>query len=208
MNKTDEIAAKSQADQLRLGSTVGMRAAGTFGNVVLFGGPGLGGTLNLFAFDATTKAYLGSKSFTEYGNIRTFLVADGALYLGVGVGRNGVLGGGVLRWTGNTASPFDFVNVATLPVQAADLTVYNGRIAATSWPNAEATSAAGPRRPLDQSAARRRRTRSQSRRRQRLEVRSGTSASTSRTRSSPRPTAAGASRRSAATSTGAPCTCR
>jgi hypothetical protein len=33
------------------------------------------------------------------------------------------------------------VNIANLPVQAADLTVYDGRIAATSWPTAAANSA-------------------------------------------------------------------
>lgn len=143
VNKTAEILAKSADDATLLSRTVGMRAAGTFGNVVFFGGPGLGGTLNLFAFDATTKAYLGSKSYTEYGNIRTFLAAGGALYLGVGIGRNGVEGGGVLRWTGSTANPFEFVNVATLPVQAADLTLHDGRVAATSWPQAGSTTAEG-----------------------------------------------------------------
>jgi len=140
VNKSAEIRAKSPEDALRLSHTVGLRAAGTFGNVVLFGGPALEDTMNMFAFDATTKAYLGSINFPNYGNIRTFLVAQNALYLGVGIGKNGSAGGAVLRWTGSTTDPFSFATVATLPVQAADLTVYGDRIAATSWPAAGATS--------------------------------------------------------------------
>jgi hypothetical protein len=140
VNKSAEIRAKGPDDALRLSHTVGLRAAGTFGNVVLLGGPALENTLNMFAFDATTQAYLGSVNFPKYGNIRTFLVAENALYLGVGVGRNGSAGGAVLRWTGDTTAPFDFTTVAALPVQAADLTLYGDRIAATSWPAEQPTS--------------------------------------------------------------------
>jgi hypothetical protein len=143
VNMSAQIRAKSPDDAARLDHTVGLRAAGNFGNVVLLGGPAIGNTLNMFAFDATTKQFLGSKTFAEYGNIRTFLVADNALYLGIGIGRNGSAGGGVLRWTGSVASPFDFVNIAALPVQAADLTVSDGRIVATSWPLAQATNSLG-----------------------------------------------------------------
>lgn len=143
VNMSAQIRAESAEDAARLDHTVGLRAAGNFGGVVLFGGPAIGNTLNMFAFDATTKKFIGSKTFTEYGNIRTFLVADNALYLGIGIGRNGTAGGGVLRWTGSVSSPFEFVNVAALPVQAADLTVSGGRIVATSWPLAQATNALG-----------------------------------------------------------------
>ncbi|WP_306204808.1 hypothetical protein [Actinoplanes sp. RD1] len=134
VNKSAEIRAKSPEDAQRLAYTVGLRAAGTYGDVVLFGGPALENTLNMFAFDATTQKYLGSVNFPDYGNIRTFLTAEGGLYLGVGIGRNGSAGGAVWRWTGSKADPFAFQTVATLPVQATDLTVINGRIAATSWP--------------------------------------------------------------------------
>ncbi len=136
-NRSADIRAKSAEDADRLDHTVGLRAAGNFDGVALFGGPAIGNTVNMFAFDTTTMAYLGSKNFTEYGNIRTFLTADDGLYLGVGIGRNGTAGGGVLRWTGSAASPFDFVNVGALPVQAADLTVNDGRVVATSWPLAQ-----------------------------------------------------------------------
>ena len=141
VNKSAEIIAKSPDDALRLSHTVGLRAAGTFGNVVLLGGPALEDTLNMFAFDATTKQYLGSYTFTNYSNIRTFLVAQDALYLGVGTGHGGSAGGGVLRWTGDATNPFSFVQVATLPVQAADLTLYGDQIAATTWPSSKPNAA-------------------------------------------------------------------
>jgi hypothetical protein len=134
VNKSAEIRAKSPDDAARLAHTVGLRAAGTFGNIVLLGGPALEDTLNMFAFNATTKQYIGSFNFANYGNIRTFLVAENNLYLGVGIGRNGSAGGAVLRWAGDETNPFNFVTVAALPVQAADLTLYGDRIAATSWP--------------------------------------------------------------------------
>jgi hypothetical protein len=140
VNKSAEIRAKSPEDATRLAHTLGLRAAGNFGNVVLLGGPALENTLNMFAFDATTKKYLGSINFPDYGNIRTFLVAENALYLGVGIGRNGSAGGAVWRWNGSATDPFAFETVAALPVQAADLTIYDGRIAATSWPAEKPTS--------------------------------------------------------------------
>lgn len=155
-----QIRKASPADATRLAHTIGLRAAGNYNGVVLLGGPALEENLNMFAFDAATKKYLGSYTFTEYGNIRTFLNADGGLYLGVGIGRNGSAGGAVWRWTGDQADPFAFETVATLPVQAADLTVYNGRLAATSWPAEKPTSQqmlAGlwisPELPLDGSDA-------------------------------------------------------
>ncbi|MEU3457308.1 hypothetical protein ABZ671_27450 [Micromonospora sp. NPDC006766] len=131
--KTDDIMNASAADQLRLRATLGLRAAGSFNGVVLFGGPGLGTSINMFAFNSTTGQYLGSAGFQQYGNIRHFLVAGNALYAGVGVGRNGELSGNVLRWTGSVTDPFNFVNVGTLPAQAADLAIYDGRIAVSTW---------------------------------------------------------------------------
>ena len=133
-NKSTEITAKSADDAERLRTTIGLRAAGSFHGVVLLSGPTVDERLNVFAFDAHTKHFIGSMTFDAYGNVRTFLQTGDALYLGVGTGRNGSTGGAVLRWTGSTASPFTFDTVAVLPVQAADLSLYDGRVAATSWP--------------------------------------------------------------------------
>ena len=140
VNKSAEISAKSADDAKRLRETIGLRAAGNLNGVVFFGGPALNDSLNLFAFDAHTNRFIGSVNLPEYGNIRTFLVAEKALYLGVGIGSNGSAGGGVLRWTGNLQNPFSFEIVANLPVQAADLTYYDGRIAITTWPASKPTS--------------------------------------------------------------------
>ncbi|WP_306204809.1 hypothetical protein [Actinoplanes sp. RD1] len=142
VNKSAEINARSAADAERLRTTIGLRAAGNLDGVVLLGGPALNESLNLFAFDAKSKRFLGSVNLPDYGNIRTFLTAEKELYLGVGIGANGNSGGGVLRWTGSVRHPFTFDLVASLPVQAADLAYHAGRIAATSWPAAQPTSAA------------------------------------------------------------------
>ncbi|GGK83921.1 hypothetical protein [Mangrovihabitans endophyticus] len=142
VDKSAEISRRSPQDAERLRTTVGLRAAGTLQDVVLLGGPALGDSLNLFAFHARTHRFIGSVNLPAYGNIRTFLVADRALYLGVGIGRNGGAGGAVLRWTGSARAPFRFQTVADLPVQAADLALHDGRIAATSWPADQPTSQA------------------------------------------------------------------
>ena len=140
VNRSAAITAASAADARRLSSTLGLRAAGNINGIVLFAGPNLTGTLNMFAFDALTNRYLGSRTFLQYGNARTFLSAAGSLYLGVGTGIGGNQGGAVLRWTGNRIAPFSFARVGTLPAQAADLAYYDGRIAATTWSAANASS--------------------------------------------------------------------
>jgi hypothetical protein len=140
--KTAEIRGRSAADAARLQATVGMRAGGAYNGVVLFGGPTPNKTVNLFAFDSKTKRYLGSATLSDYGNIRHMVVADNALYLGVGIGLNGGAGGAVLRWTGTADNPFNFVSVAKLPTQVADLTLHDGRIFVSTWPADAATTSA------------------------------------------------------------------
>ncbi|WP_432841963.1 hypothetical protein [Dactylosporangium sp. CA-092794] len=139
VDKTADIDSKSSDDAYRRKTTLGLRAGGAFQGVVLLAGPGLGTVINLFAFDGETGEYLGSSSLTTAGNIRHFFVAAGALYAGVGVGRNGDSGGHVLRWTGSRSNPFSFVNVADLPAQAADLTYFNDRLYVSTWPRTSPT---------------------------------------------------------------------
>ncbi|MEN3614755.1 hypothetical protein AAH979_35120 [Plantactinospora sp. ZYX-F-223] len=133
-DKTGAITKKSEIDRQRLESTVGIRAAGSHQGVVLLGGPGILG-INLFAFDDKSGRYLGSTTVAAYGTIRNIVVADGALYAGVGVGPDGLAGGAVLRWTGNKSSPFKFIVVGKLPAQVADLVVHKGRMFVTTWPS-------------------------------------------------------------------------
>ena len=92
------------ADLGRLRATIGFRAAGTNGKVVYFAGPGMTG-VNLFAFNASTSAFLGSTTLAEYTNIRAWLRNGDQLYTGV-ANRTG--GGSVLRFNGTIEAPFAF----------------------------------------------------------------------------------------------------
>lgn len=133
---TDRTGDLTGADAALLRDTAGLRAGTAHRGVVLLGGPSLVSGVNLFAFDALTGRYLGSTKLTAYENIRHFAVAAGVLYAGVGIGNNGGEGGRVLRWTGDRSDPFHFVEVGELPTQAADLAAHNGRLYATTWPEA------------------------------------------------------------------------
>ena len=117
----------------RVNLTSGIRSAGAHDGVVLLGGPGLLGGINLFAFDAQTDAYLGSTTLLAYSNIRKWLVVEGVLYAGVRSALDG--GGRVLRWTGNVAKPFQFEVVGTLGSEPAELALHEGRLFVSTWPN-------------------------------------------------------------------------
>ncbi|MFG1915221.1 hypothetical protein [Micromonospora sp. NPDC048898] len=134
--RTADIVGASEADADLLRSTAGLRAAAAHHGVVLLGGPSVVDGVNLFAFDSFSGRYLGSANLTAYQNIRHFTVAAGELYAGVGLGVNGGESGQVLRWTGNRAAPFTFVEVGDLPTQVADITAHHGRIYVTTWPKA------------------------------------------------------------------------
>lgn len=125
---TSAVLTAGPADQQRLMSTIGLRSAGSFDGVVIFGGVGFGG-VNMFAFDAQTMAYLGSETFEDFENIRQWRVITNHLYVGVGV--HG--GGEVLRWTGDVTDPFSFEYVGHLQGDPAYITWHDGRIFATTW---------------------------------------------------------------------------
>src|SRR5690606_21898927 len=98
----------------KLGATLGIRSAGAAKGVVFFAGPGYAGGINLFAFDDSTGAYLGSTTRPEFTNIRKWAVVQGELYTGVAVkpsAEHPSGGGMVLHWTGSKAAPFSFENV-------------------------------------------------------------------------------------------------
>jgi hypothetical protein len=133
------------------------RAAGDADAVVLIGGPRLSPAagLNLFAFNATTRAFIGAATvggmappqpadYTVYNDIRSFLLANGELYAGVryevrdmATGAAKERGGKILRWTGSLASPFSFVEVGTLDTEAAYLAYHEGRLFVSTWPVAD-----------------------------------------------------------------------
>jgi hypothetical protein len=126
----------------RIDTTLGLRAAGVADDVVIFAGPRrtqIG--VNLFAFDAKTKTYLGSTTLWQYSSIRKFVVAGGKLYTGVQTpdGR-----GQVLRWTGNKQQPFRFQVVGSLDNDAANLAEHEGRLYVATWrPDSSLSGVAG-----------------------------------------------------------------
>lgn len=137
--------------------TLGIRASGAFGDIVILGGPNLIASffqgdpslveyaaINLFAFKADTGEYLGSKAFPEYLDIRKWIVAGDCLYSAV---RSKDGKGRVLKWIGNPNSTdinelLKFEEVGRLDAEGAELTVLDGRLFVSTWatPTDEATS--------------------------------------------------------------------
>ena len=143
-------------------TTIGFRSAGVLGDVVLLAGPALPVLpgpivapfpssyadppappvpgLNVFAFDAATRAFIGWQTIPGYVNVRRWVAAGGALYTSV---QNAAGGGSVLRWRGYTrpdpvGDPLriacDFEVVGTVDLDAADLVEHNGRLYVATWP--------------------------------------------------------------------------
>ena len=115
-----------------LNSTLGIRSAGTNGQVVMLAGPGLPSGLNLFAFNKDTGEYLGATNLPDYTNIRKWVNVEGVLYTGV---RNLLGSGNVLRWTGDLDDPFQFEVVGNLDSEGAELAFHEGRLFVSTWPN-------------------------------------------------------------------------
>ena len=91
--------------------SMGIRSAGSHNGVVFMAGGSRSGPVIMFAFDANTKEYLGSSTFTEGSTLRKWLVSNDNLYTGIGTqGQSGR----ILRWTGNRDNPFSFVVVGTV----------------------------------------------------------------------------------------------
>lgn len=136
---------RTPADE-RVRSTLGMRSAGSLGDLVILGGPDLvagflaeGGAVNLFAFDARSGAYLGSTSLPEFQNIRKWVEWNGALYTGVRT----PTGGRVLRWTGTVDDPFRYEEVGEIDAEVVELAVHDGRLFVTTWWNQLGRQVAG-----------------------------------------------------------------
>ncbi len=127
-------------DATLLTLTLGLRAAGTLNDVVLLAGPTLSlrQGLNLFAFQASTGAFLGSTTLPNYINIRKFVVVDGVLYAGVGTSEAPpAKSGRVLRWQGSVATPFAFTEVGIIDSMASEIAEHEGKLFVTSWPNSQ-----------------------------------------------------------------------
>ena len=148
----------SKADIVRR-RTTGFRSAGSLDGVAFVAGPASGGGVSFFAFDGQTGAILGDPETlgttacataqspdakycpsgqSVFTNVRMWAVANGGLYVGMGTLTGGVEGGAVLRWTGDKADPYRFVEVGRLPADAANMIFHSdGRLYLTTWPSEE-----------------------------------------------------------------------
>ncbi len=125
VNTRTQIDRTPYRDRLR-NRCAGLRSAGYHNGVVFFAGGALGGGINMFAFNAATGEYLGSRAYPEYRTIRKWVVAGNALYTGVGT----TYYGRILRWTGDVTNPFSFVEVGIIEGVPRELCEYidaNGR---------------------------------------------------------------------------------
>jgi len=125
----------------RLLHTIGLRSAGSLGNVVILAGISPTGVA-MFAFNGQTKQFIDSIVFDGstvplYNNIRQWIVVNNQLYVGVATGTSTGLFGGtsgsILHWIGNTAAPFQFETVGTVPGDPAYLTYFNNSIFVSTW---------------------------------------------------------------------------
>lgn len=129
-----------------LNSTLGLRAAGILGNVVLLAGPSLQGGVNVFAFRLGDGQFLAYARLAQYANIRKMLVVNGVLYAAAGrvpsdPAQPGEKTGRVLRWTGNETSPIAFTEVGVMESMASELAEHEGRLFVSTWPDVESSGA-------------------------------------------------------------------
>ena len=82
-DKTPLIVAAGPPHTNRLNTTIGLRSAGSIGDLVILAGPGFSG-INLFAFNGSTGAFIGSTTLSAFNDIRKWLEVDGVLYTTVG----------------------------------------------------------------------------------------------------------------------------
>ncbi len=117
-----------------LSNTIGLRSAGANEEIVLLAGPALIQLgINVFAFDAQTGAYLGSKTLLDFSDIRKWVEVDGVLYTGTLDTWTQTGGGSVLRWKGTKTNPFDYEVVGKIDNEAATLVAHQGRLYAFTW---------------------------------------------------------------------------
>ncbi len=140
-----------------LNATLGMRSAGAVGDLVLLGGPNLaanfrggpGSAIVLFAYHATTGAFLGAKAFPEFSNIRRWFTwtpppgQPGTPQLFTAVRAMSGVRGRVLRWTGTVQAPFSYEEVGHLTEEGGYITGHAGRLFVSTWSDSSWTQTSG-----------------------------------------------------------------
>ena len=94
---------------------LGLRSAGSHSGVVFLTEGSFNLGIVMFACNAATGDYIGSKAFPQYRTQRKWKVIQDQLYTGEGTAASGYYSGRVLRWTGSASDPFNFVEVGNSP---------------------------------------------------------------------------------------------
>ena len=132
----------------------GLRSAACHKGVVFFGGPNFTGadvqqssSATFLAYSPEKGKFIGSSSLSSVSgctitNVRRWIVVNDVLYCGVGLIKDGVAGGGIMRWNGSVDDPFNFEIVGYTPAEAAEIEYHNGHIYVGGWPIASFGGAA------------------------------------------------------------------
>lgn len=127
----------------------GLRSAAYHKGVVFFGGPNFTGadpqqssSSTFLAYSPEKGEFLGSSSMSSVSgctitNVRRWIVVNDVLYCGVGLIKDGIAGGGIMRWNGSVDDPFNFEIVGYTPAEAAEIEYHNGHIYVGGWPIAK-----------------------------------------------------------------------
>ncbi len=124
----------------------GLRSAGAHNGVAFFGGPGLyasdlkdAASSAFAAFDADRGKFISASSMSEVDgcavtNVRRWIVYDDVLYVGTKViTKEGKTRGAILRWYGDKSDPWQFHIVGWVPMDAAEITIFNGKMYVGTW---------------------------------------------------------------------------
>jgi hypothetical protein len=158
--ETKQVTERTPRGEPLLNATLGMRSGGAVGDLVLLGGPNLGANFRggagsaivLFAYRASTGAFLGAKAFPEFSNIRRWhtwqpdaaaTAAGASPQLFTAVRAVDGARGRVLRWTGTLDAPFSYETVGTLTEEGGYITGHDGRLFVSSWSDSSWTQTAG-----------------------------------------------------------------
>ncbi len=127
----------SFVDAPELQTTLGLRSAGTFGDLVILAGPNIATDfgVNFLAYNNATGEFLGSHQIKtiegdQVNNIRKWITVDGVSYTGI----SGAQYGYIVRWTGTVDDPFQFEVVGEIDAAPAEFTYHEGRLVTSCWP--------------------------------------------------------------------------
>ncbi|OYT13695.1 MAG: hypothetical protein B6I19_03825 [Bacteroidetes bacterium 4572_114] len=120
-----------------LQSTLGLRSAGTIGDLIILAGTNVAEDfgINFLAYNNATGEFLGYHQIKDFdgdtlNNIRKWINADGIAYTGI----SGLDFGYILKWTGTVDDPFQYEIVGKIPASPSEFTFHEGRLVTSCWP--------------------------------------------------------------------------